>query len=355
MIKTKKQNCHQSQIPYRNYLFAIFLIIIFVFFLQKNLIKNQNLLNTINKTNKENNESQKKEKNNFNVNYRYDKYEDNLLTDKIKKFSGWMLSLTEAQFINGLIRKFKPKNCLEIGVASGGSSILILNAIKDIKNSCLVSLDLNNKLYFDLSKKVGYRVNKYFPELSKNWKLFTGDQPHKFLVQLNMKFDFLFLDSAHITPGELINFIEALPFLNDNAIVVIHDILWHFNEKIKINPSNIYLFPSIYGDKILLMNNNRNIENTGAVFLYPNQKTHYLDYFLLLLTIWEYMPSDGQINDLRIFIKDYYKNDLYLKLFNIAVKKNRISIKNYMIYNKVNNIEIFKKFKNILFKDKEKN
>ena len=129
-----------------------------------------------------------------------------------------------------------------------------------------------------------------------------------------MKFDFLFLDSAHLAPGELINFIEALPFLNENAIVVIHDILWHFIFKKKCFPSNIYLFPAIYGDKILL-------QNIGAVFLYPNQKSHYLDYFLLLLNFWEYMPNDNQISDLRIFIKEYYKNDFYLKLFNMAVKK----------------------------------
>ena len=265
-----------------------------------------------------------------------------------------MLNLNEANFINGLIRKLKPKNCLEIGVATGGSSILILNAIKDIKNSFLVSLDLNNKLYTDYNKKVGYRVNEYFPELSKNWILFTGDQPHKFLVKLKMKFDLLFLDSAHLTPGELINFIEALPFMNENAIVVIHDILWHFGKNIKIYPSNINLFPAIYGDKILLRKK-KDIGNMGAVFLYSNQKSHYLDYFLLLLTLWEYMPTDEQINDLRKFIKNYYKNDFYLELFNFAVKNNKISIKNYMsTYNLTNNTKYSERLNHIIIKDKIK-
>lgn len=35
--------------------------------------------------------------------------------------------------------------------------------------------------------------------------IYTGEQPHKFLDKLNMKFDFLFLDTVHFTPGELIN------------------------------------------------------------------------------------------------------------------------------------------------------
>ena len=77
---------------------------------------------------------------------------------------------------------------------------MILNAIKDIPGSSLISLDLNNELYYNQFKKTGYRVNEYFPELTKNWKLLTGQQPHKFLIKLNIKFDFVFLDIAHSAP-----------------------------------------------------------------------------------------------------------------------------------------------------------
>ena len=52
--------------------------------------------------------------------------------------------------------------------------------------------------------------------------------PYKFLSNINQKFDFVFLDSAHVSPGEFINFIEVLPFLNDNAIIVFLDVVWHF-------------------------------------------------------------------------------------------------------------------------------
>ena len=55
-------------------------------------------------------------------------------------------------------------------------------------------------MYLDSTKQTGYRVKKYFPELANKWKLFTGDLPHKFLVKLNTKFDFLFLDTAHMAP-----------------------------------------------------------------------------------------------------------------------------------------------------------
>ena len=265
------------------------------------------------------------------IDFDYTSYENYLITKKIKEMAGWQLGKTQPYFIHGLIRKYKPKNCLEIGVADGGSSILILNAIKDIPNSSLVSLDLNTQLYYNQTKKTGYRVNQYFPELAKNWKLLTGQQPHKFLIKLDMKFDFVFLDTVHYAPGELLNFIELLPFLNENAIFVIHDILLHFKSKVKFYPSNVHLYPAIYGDKVLLKNNDGSIGNMGAVFLYNNQERHYLDYFFLLLTFWEYMPKDNEINDLRTFIKKYYKKDIYLKIFDTAVMKNKISIKNYQL------------------------
>ena len=275
----------------------------------------------------------------YDSNIKYEDYDKEIITDRIKKNSGWIIGLNEAQFINGIIRKNKLKNCLEIGVANGGSSILILNAIKDIDNSILVSLDLNKEVYNDKNKLTGYRVYKYFPELTKNWKLYTGDQPHKFLVDLNIKFDFLFLDSAHVSPGELLNFIEALPFLNENAIVVIHDLLWHFKKVIssKFYPSCIRLLPTLYGNKIFLSQTNKNVSNIGAVVLGPNQKNHYLDYFLLLLNFWEYIPTDKHIKDLRVFIKNYYKDEIYLNIFDTAVRENKKAIQKFLKYN--NNLE----------------
>lgn len=45
----------------------------------------------------------------------------------MKKYAKWKLWNNEPYFLNGIIRKFKPRKFLEVGVASGGSSVLILN------------------------------------------------------------------------------------------------------------------------------------------------------------------------------------------------------------------------------------
>ena len=145
----------------------------------------------------------------FDIYFKYHNYQREMITEKMIKYSSWQLVNNEPYFINGIIRKYKPKRCLEIGVAAGGSSIIILNAIKDIKNFFLISLDLNTLLYGNEKFRTGYSVFKYFPELTKKWKLYTGEQSHKFLDKLNLKFDFLLLDTAHFSPGELINIIEV--------------------------------------------------------------------------------------------------------------------------------------------------
>ena len=272
--------------------------------------------------------------NKIDTNFEYHKYQQFFITQKIIDKSGWLLTLNDAYFINGLIRKFKPKKCLEVGVARGGSSIIILNAIKDISDSILISIDLNTKLFIDKTKETGYAVKQYFSELTNKWKLYTGDQPHKFLDKLNMKFDFLFLDTSHYTPGEIINIIEILPFLNEGAIVVLHDIIWHLDgtenfREVKFTPTQIYLMSSLYGQKIYINSTLTGLQNIGCVKLYPNQKEHYKDYFLLLMSFWEEMPNDNQINDLRNFIKKYYVQDIFLKIFDSAVEKNKKYINNF--------------------------
>ena len=43
----------------------------------------------------------------------------------------------QKEFLNGIIRKFKPKKIVEVGARFGGSAIVMLNAIEDFKDSKL--------------------------------------------------------------------------------------------------------------------------------------------------------------------------------------------------------------------------
>ena len=90
----------------------------------------------------------------------------------------------------------------------------------------------------------------------------------------------------------------------------------------------------------------------GVIFLYNNQERHYLDYFFLLLSFWEYMPKDNEINNLKIFIKKFYKKDIYLKIFDTAVIKIKFPLKIFKniiekIHILTNNVLIMKLNKNL--------
>ena len=314
----KSIDFNNCKIIFTKNLKTFFLLFIFLLFFLINFFKNIFLFKEID------------------INFKYENYQKEIITDKMINKAGWYFYKDEQYFLNGIIRKHKPKKCLEIGAARGGSAVLILNALKDISNSFLISLDYNTKLFDDRKKNTGFIVNEYFPELKTNWKLFTGKLPHKFLEQLNIKFDFVFIDTSHYTPGEIINLIEVMPFLNKNAIVVVHDITWHYKfifsnivEEIKFTPTQIYVISTLVGKKVIFQSDQPIIGNIGAVFLEKNQEKYYISYFLLLLSFWEEMLSETELNELRIFIKKFYKKEIYLKIFNQAINLNKIYISKY--------------------------
>ena len=124
----------------------------------------------------------------------------------------------QKEFLNGIVRKFKPQKIIEIGVSKGGSSAIILNAIKDRKNSHLYSVDINNSEY------IGLCVNNYFSQFLNKWSLFKGNIAVKFLESIGNKIDMAFFDTSHFEPGEILDFLMVLPFLKEESIIVFHDI-----------------------------------------------------------------------------------------------------------------------------------
>jgi predicted O-methyltransferase YrrM len=62
---------------------------------------------------------------------------------------------TERRFVNGLIRYHRPKRLLEIGVSQGGGSLVMLNAIRDIPEAHLTSVDIAEHFYRDKNIPVG--------------------------------------------------------------------------------------------------------------------------------------------------------------------------------------------------------
>ena len=150
-----------------------------------------------------------------------DKYETDIynnIKNKILGFPCIQMWNNEREFLNGVVRKFQPKKIVEIGVAEGCSSSIILNAIQDFNGSHLYSIDLSD------NNLIGKCAKKLFPNLLSKWTLYKGNIASKFMEDIGRNIDMVLIDSAHFEPGEILDFIIVLPFLSEEAIIVIHDI-----------------------------------------------------------------------------------------------------------------------------------
>ena len=115
--------------------------------------------------------------------------------------------------INEHLLQIKPKSLLEIGTASGGTS-LILATIFD--ESQVYGIDLTDALH---SKKL---------RNMKNHHMIIGNSCEKGTIKkLNnkcKKFDFILIDGDHSEIGVMSDMETFLPMLNKNGLLVFHDV-----------------------------------------------------------------------------------------------------------------------------------
>ena len=76
-------------------------------------------------------------------------------------------------------------------------------------------------------------------------------------------------------------------------------------------PTQIYLMSSLIGEKIIFSRGQKGFDNIGVVCLASNQNNYYLNYLLLIMTLWQYMPTKEQLSGLRDFINKYYKENIF--------------------------------------------
>ena len=232
----------------------------------------------------------------------------------------------QKEFLNGVVRKFKPKKILEIGVSRGGGSIVMLNAIQDIENAHLYSIDVRD------IDRIGKCVRDYFPEFLNKWTLFKGDVAAKFIEQIGNNIDMVFIDTAHFEPGEILDFIIVLPFLRENAIVGIHDIANQINAAQDRKEFAPYIiFNMIRGKQYLPSGRTQLRQDIGIKILDSNQKKYYLDYFRSLGGQWQYFPKEKHISLIREYLKKYYDKDCLL-MFDEAVEFNRQFVKRHPMH-----------------------
>ena len=103
-----------------------------------------------------------------------------------------------------------------------------------------------------------------------------------FIENIGGDIDFVFIDTAHLMSGEVLNVIEILPFLKENAIIAFDDVNHQSAACLAKIPYfysyNHLLFLTLKGKKILY---NSILAKLGAVILESNQKKYYFDYYII--------------------------------------------------------------------------
>ncbi len=242
-------------------------------------------------------------------------------------------SREQCDFLYSLIYRKKPNKVLEVGVSSGASSVIILNALKENPKSHLYSVDYYHNYYLDKTKSVGFVMDNYL-ELKKQWTLFTGGVVASFMEEIGNEIDVLFLDAAHLMPGEVLDFIMVLPYLKEDCTLILHDtnlqtIIRENTYQGKDCIATHLLMSCVVGKKLFLSTDKDYFEdkqllsndvfpNMGAIELNTASRENIWNVFNVLNLPWSYMPKEKDFTDIMNCLHkfyDKYYSDMFEKTY----------------------------------------
>ena len=201
---------------------------------------------------------------------------------------------TERYFLNGMLRYLKPRKILEAGIAQGGGTSIILNAIQDIEDAHLFSIDYATQNHFDdQTVQPGHLVEKKFSHLKDKWTRFLGGDVSKHIEKVGNEIDLMILDTAHIHPWESLNFLCVLPFLKiNNSWVILHDVSLQYLPGRDNDLACRYLWESVVSDKKLQPSPDYipHFSNIGAFKITDDTIKYIGNVFEELLNPWLALP-----------------------------------------------------------------
>lgn len=239
--------------------------------------------------------------------------------------NGSMMSGEQLSFLCGLIKKYQPKKIVEVGVADGGTTAVVLKCVDELKEATEVySIDINKRSVTESNKKVGYLAEECIEILENppRHKMCIGILPD-YIDVIGKDIDFLILDTAHFLPGELLDFIVALPYLKNGAVVVLHDTFLNHKQKSWFTDAEAtrVLLSAAVAERITCEELEADI-NISAFEVNENTRKYVQNVFSALFLTWKYMPSDEHMTKYRRMVKEHYNSKLIAE-FDDAVQKNR--------------------------------
>ena len=246
------------------------------------------------------------------------------------------MSEFESAFLCGLLKKYEPEKIIEVGIAAGGSTAIILQCLEDIGQKYkMYSVDVSEKYYRVPTESSGYLAENIRNKLKKgNHKFYRGNVLPIVIDEIDNEIDFAILDTTHSLPGEVLDFLVLLPYLKENAVVCMHDVSYHQTKpQHSLGYATGALFSSVTADKMLnfLPDDDEvykaRYANIAAFQINSQTVKNIYNVFLALTLRWSYFPSQDQFQAYADFISKNYSRDLY-ELFIETVKMNLYNLTN---------------------------
>ena len=247
-----------------------------------------------------------------------------------------LIGMTESEsaFLCGAIKQFRPKKILEVGVSTGGSTAIILQALEDNGASYeMHSVDILKKWSDSNTEDIGFLVtfakenNLINSEgLRGLHEFYCGKILPQVIDKIGGNIDFVILDTVHFLPGEVLDFLAMLPYLKDGAIVVLHDMA--LNQYKRQSGwadacATGLLFSAVVAEKILNFDEQTLFRYPNIAALRINEQTlkNIENVFLSLILDWKYLPSEEQLLVYRKLYQKLYPAEL-CEIFQEAVDMN---------------------------------
>lgn len=230
--------------------------------------------------------------------------------DTVSEFAE--MTESDHSFLYDLLTEFRPHRIVEVGVAEGGTDAIILDWLSknELSDTEFFAVDLAE---YRGGKKIGYVVSEWKEYLSnyEKYHLYTGCVVAEVIEEIceDEKCDFCIIDTSHIMPGEVLDLLAVLPFLKENGVIVLHDVMLHHMSKNRCYATQI-AFDCIVGNKIWNWDSEK-YPNIAAVQINEDTYKYSLDLVSALGIPWEYDPGPEILEQYAKIVKKYYDDEAY--------------------------------------------
>ena len=252
----------------------------------------------------------------------------------------------QISFLLGMIDSFEfqnkchIKNVLELGVFNGITSLYMLKTGCKRDDFQLYGIEIGKEGFFgEAVFKEATEEELLHYHLHRNSTSFDIEK-----VVANNKIDMVFIDAGHSHPHPIIDLIHVLPFLHEESIVLLHDVV-------------DYMRPNAWGESfiycgwkdekyqtVFLDEKNQPIrKSTLGCIKIPKDKTKLYDNIMDIIMIpfraapWKFDDfylgiNENHLDLLKVFMEKYYNNDFAKKVI-IQLQMNLCEYKkNWLLY-----------------------